>query len=111
MRGNNVKIRLLIGVAIVAFAYLKKCSNREMNEYTGRTQTINMTTQDEIALGFQNREAMARQYGGLYPDPGAQARVDMIGEKLVNMSMAKESNYKFEFHCDLVLRIIQKLLQ
>jgi predicted Zn-dependent protease len=41
---------------------------------------------------------MAQQHGGLYPDAGAQARVDMIGEKLVNMSMAKQSNYKFEFH-------------
>ncbi len=98
MRGNNVKIRLLIGLAIVAFAFLKKCANREMNEYTGRSQTISMTTEEEIALGFQNRNAMAQEYGGLYPDAGAQARVDMIGEKLVNMSMAKESGYQFEFH-------------
>lgn len=98
MRGNNVKIRLLIGLAIVAFAFFKKCANREMNEYTGRTQTISMTTEEEIALGFQNRNAMAQQYGGLYPDASAQAHVDMIGEKLVNMSVAKESGYKFEFH-------------
>ncbi|MGH1386260.1 M48 family metalloprotease [Kordia sp.] len=98
MRGNNVKIRLLIGLAIVAFAFFKKCTNRETNQYTGRTQTINMTVEKEIAIGFQNRNAMASEYGGLYPDPGAQARVDMIGAKLVNMSMAKESGYKFEFH-------------
>lgn len=98
MRGNNVKIRLLIGLAIVAFAFFKKCTNRETNQYTGRTQTINMTIEKEIAIGFQNRNSMANEYGGLYPDPGAQARVDMIGAKLVNMSMAKESGYKFEFH-------------
>jgi predicted Zn-dependent protease len=98
MRGNNVKIRLLIGLAIVAFAFFKKCTNRETNQYTGRTQTINMTIEKEIAIGFQNRNAMAHEYGGLYPDPGAQARVDMIGAKLVNMSMAKESGYQFEFH-------------
>ena len=98
MRGNNVKIRLLIGLAIVAFAFFKKCTNRETNQYTGRTQTINMTVEKEIAIGFQNRNAMANEYGGLYPDPGAQARVDMIGKKLVDMSMAKESGYKFEFH-------------
>jgi len=98
MRGNNVKIRLLIGLAIVVFAFLKKCANRETNQYTGRSQTISMTTDEEIALGFQNRDAMAHQYGGLYPDPGAQARVDMIGKKLVDMSMAKESGYRFEFH-------------
>ncbi|MFK7749476.1 MAG: M48 family metalloprotease [Kordia sp.] len=98
MRGNNVKIRLLIGLAIVAFAFFKKCTNRETNQYTGRTQTINMSIEKEIAIGFQNRNAMANEYGGLYPDPGAQARVDMIGAKLVNMSMAKESGYQFEFH-------------
>ncbi|WP_430409856.1 M48 family metalloprotease [Kordia sp.] len=98
MRGNKFKIRLLIGVAIVAFAYFKKCSNQETNQYTGRTQTISMSTEEEIALGFANRDAMAQQHGGLYPDAGAQARVDFIGEKLVANSMAKESDYQFEFH-------------
>ncbi len=98
MRGNKLKIRLLIGLAIVAFAYFKKCSSQEKNQYTGRTQTISMSTDEEIALGFANRDAMAQQHGGLYPDAGAQARVDFIGEKLVSMSIAKESDYKFEFH-------------
>ncbi|QHI38556.1 Beta-barrel assembly-enhancing protease [Kordia antarctica] len=98
MRGNKLKIRLLIGLAIVAFAFFKKCGSQERNEYTNRVQTINMTTDEEIKLGFANRDAMAQQHGGLYPDAGAQARVDMIGEKLVNMSMAKQSDYKFEFH-------------
>lgn len=98
MRGSKLKIRLLIGVAIVAFAFFKKCASRETNPYTNRVQTINMTSEEEIALGFANRDAMAQQHGGLYPDAGAQARVDMIGERLVNMSMAKQSDYKFEFH-------------
>ncbi|EDP95556.1 M48 family metalloprotease [Kordia algicida OT-1] len=99
MRGSKLKIRLLIGLAIVAFAFFKKCANREVNPYTNRVQTINMTSEEEIQLGFANRNAMAQQHGGLYPDAGAQARVDMIGEKLVKSnSMAAESPYKFEFH-------------
>ena len=98
MRGSKFKIRLLIGLAIVAFAFFKKCTSRETNPYTNRVQTINMTTDEEIQLGFANREAMAQQHGGLYPDAGAQARVDMIGEKLVRSSMASDSDYKFEFH-------------
>jgi predicted Zn-dependent protease len=98
MRGNRLKIRLLIGLAIVGFAFFKKCASQETNPYTNRVQTINMTTDQEIQLGFANRDAMAQQHGGLYPDAGAQARVDMIGERLVDMSMAKRSDYKFEFH-------------
>ena len=98
MRGSKFKIRLFIGLAIVVFAYLKKCSNQEKNLYTDRVQTIIMSKDEEIALGFANRDAMAQQHGGLYPDAGAKARVDYIGERLVTKSMAKESDYKFEFH-------------
>ncbi|WP_420572231.1 M48 family metalloprotease [Kordia sp.] len=99
MRGNRFKIRLLIGLAIVGFAFFKKCANRQTNPYTNRVQTINMTPEQEIKLGFANRDAMAQQHDGLYPDAGAQAHVDMIGEKLVRANtMAAESPYRFEFH-------------
>ena len=97
-RGNGLKIRLLIGVAIVAFAFLKKCSQQEVNPYTGRKQTITISPNQEIAIGLSSRNQMAQQHGGLYPDERLQAYVDMVGEKLVNASMARETPYKFEFH-------------
>ena len=35
---------------------------------------------------------------GLYPDERLQAYVDMVGNKLVNSSLARETPYKYDFH-------------
>jgi len=98
MRRSSWKIRILIGVAIVAFAFIKRCNSKEQNEYTGRVQTINMTAEQEIAIGLQSAPEMAQQHGGLYPDERLQTFVDAVGQKLVNNSMARETPYKYDFH-------------
>lgn len=98
MRRGSWKIRILIGVAIVAFAFIKRCNSKEKNEYTGRVQTINMTAEQEIAIGLQSAPEMAQQHGGLYPDERLQTFVDAVGQKLVNNSMARETPYKYDFH-------------
>ena len=98
MRRGNLKIRLLIGAAIVIFAIVKRCNSKETNPYTGRVQTINMTSDQEIAIGLQSAPQMAQQYGGLYPNSEYQAIVDNVGQKLVNSSIAKQTPYKYEFH-------------
>jgi len=59
MRRGGLKFRLLIGVAIVAFAFVKKCGNKTVNPYTQRVQNISMDPQQEIAIGIQS--AMARE--------------------------------------------------
>ncbi|MDO6492969.1 MAG: M48 family metalloprotease [Cellulophaga sp.] len=97
-RGGNWKIRILIGLAIVAFAYIQRCSNKEENPYTGRVQNINMDANQEIAIGLQSAPQMAQQHGGLYPDQKLQNFVDAVGNKLVQNSIAKETPYKYEFH-------------
>jgi predicted Zn-dependent protease len=97
MRGSW-KIRIIIGLAIVAFAFFKKCSNTEENPYTGKAQAISLTTEEEIAIGLQSAPQMAQEYGGLYPDEQAQAFVDLVGAKLVNNSIARETPYQYEFH-------------
>ncbi|WP_299679254.1 M48 family metalloprotease [uncultured Dokdonia sp.] len=97
-RGGGMKIRLLIGVAVVAFALIKNCSNKEENPYTGTVQSINMSPEQEIAIGLQHAPAMAQQHGGLYPDQRLQAYIDRIGNDLVQNTVARESPYKFEFH-------------
>jgi len=98
MRRGSWKIRILIGLAIVAFAFIKRCNSKEKNEYTGRVQTINMTAEQEIAIGLQSAPEMAQQHGGLYPDERLQTFVDAVGQKLVNNSMARETPYKYDFH-------------
>lgn len=98
MRRGSWKIRIFIGLAIVAFAFVQRCTSKEENPYTGRTQTISMTPEQEIAIGLQSAPEIAREYGGLYPDERLQAFVDNVGKKLVNNSLARETPYKYDFH-------------
>ena len=98
MRRSSWKIRIFIGLAIVAFAFFKKCANTEENPYTGKTQVISMDPQEEIAIGLQSAPQMAEQYGGLYPDERMQNYVDMVGQKLVDNTMARETPYQYDFH-------------
>lgn len=95
---NSWKIRLAIGALIVGFALFKKCANTQENPYTGTSQVISMDPEQEIAIGLQSAPQMAQEYGGLHPDQRAQSYVDMVGEKLVNASMAANSPYQYDFH-------------
>lgn len=82
----------------MAFAYLRKCSQQEVNPYTGRTQTITLSPEQEIAIGLESAPQMAQQHGGLYPNNEYQAFVDQVGAKLVNGSIANKTPYDYEFH-------------
>lgn len=98
MRRGSWKIRILIGLAIVAFAFVQRCNNKEENPYTGRVQNINMSAEQEIAIGLQSAPEMAQQHGGLYPDERMQALVDAVGQRLVQNSIARETPYQYDFH-------------
>ncbi|WP_378185455.1 M48 family metalloprotease [Aquimarina sp. W85] len=98
MGRGGLKIRILIGLAIVVFAFFKKCVNKTTNPYTDRIQNINMTTDQEISIGLQSAPEMAQQHGGLYPDQKLQTYIDMVGDKLVRSTMARETPYRYEFH-------------
>ncbi len=99
MRGRGgLKIRLIIGAGIVLFSLFKYYANRGTNPYTGKKQSIALTTEEEIAIGLQSAPKMAQQHGGLYPDQEAQDLVDRVGNKLVNNSIARETPYKYDFH-------------
>src|SRR5690606_26141386 len=98
MRRGSWRIRILIGLAIVAFAFIRRCSNQEENPYTGRVQNIDMTTEQEIAIGLQSAPEMAQQHGGLYPDERLQNLVDQVGNRLVQNSIAGETPYQYDFH-------------
>jgi predicted Zn-dependent protease len=95
---GGLKTRLLIGIAIVAFAYLRKCSQQEVNPYTGKTQAVSLSPEQEVAIGLQQAPIITQQHGGLYPNENAQILVDKVGAKLVNNTVAKKSGYQFDFH-------------
>lgn len=97
LRGNR-KIRLIIGAGFLFFALIRYCSSAEINPYTQEKQHIGITESEEIAIGLNAAPQMAHQHGGLHPDTQYQATVDRVGQHLVNSSIAKNSNYKFDFH-------------
>lgn len=98
MRFGKNLLRLGIGAVIVIFGIVKFCSSAEENPYTGETQYIDLSAEEEIALGDQSTPAMLDQYGGLHPDETAQRIVRSVGEKLVQNSIASSAPYEFRFY-------------
>jgi predicted Zn-dependent protease len=90
--------RLLIALAMAAFALISYFGSKTLNPITGEEQYINITEEQEIALGLQAAPELAQQFGGLEPDQQAQALVDQIGQRIVAESAASQSDYPFEFH-------------
>ncbi len=84
---------LIAGVSLVSY-----WCNRQENEFTGETQHVDMTVEQEIALGLQAAPQMASEYGGLHPDKEAAGRVKEIGQELVSKTKARNTPYKFDFH-------------
>ncbi len=97
MRGSW-KIRILIGVLIAGFGLVRYCSSMEENPYTGNTQAISMNTDEEIAIGLANAPKMIEEYGGMYPDQQLQNYIDMVGQKLVESTVATQTPYQYDFH-------------
>ena len=95
MRGN---LRYIIALLMAGFTLVTYYCKRSVNEVTGEVQHVDMTTEQEIALGLQAAPEMAQQYGGLHPDRQASARVEQIGQGIVRSSKASQSPYKFQFH-------------
>jgi predicted Zn-dependent protease len=98
MRRGNSKVKLLVGAAIILFTLFQYYSKSEVNEFTGKTQHISLTPQEEVTIGLQSAPQMAQQHGGLYPDQNYQKFVDQVGRKLVNNTIAKKTNYNYDFH-------------
>lgn len=91
------KMRLLIGLVVAAFALFSYFRSSVYNPVTGENQHINITAEQEIALGLQSVPQMEAEFGGLHPDQQAQALLDAVGRKLVESSAASQTPYQFEF--------------
>lgn len=95
---GGCNLRLLVALAIVAFALISYFGASQYNPVTGEDQHVSLAPHQEIALGLQAVPQMLHQYGGLYPDQRYQSMVDQVGEKLVRGSDAAGTDWQFEFH-------------
>ncbi|HSL46121.1 MAG TPA: M48 family metalloprotease [Anaerolineales bacterium] len=97
-RGSGCSGRLLMAAAIAAFSLFSYFSSRQDNPVTGETQYIDITPEQEIALGLEAAPQMAAEFGGLDESAADQAIVDEIGNRIVLSSPAGNSPYQFDFH-------------
>lgn len=97
-RGCLSSGRLLIAAAVAILSLIAYFGSRQDNPVTGETQYIDITIDQEIALGLQAAPEMAQQFGGQDPDPQRQALVDEIGHQIVNASPASDTDYQYDFH-------------
>ncbi len=99
-RGLFSKGRFLIALVVAVISLVSYYSKRELNPVTQQMQHIDVTPEQEIALGLQAAPEMAQEYGGLHPDQRAQALADQVCGRLVNKTQAHETPY--EFHCHVL---------
>ncbi len=97
-RRNTIGGGLLIAIVMAGFALCKYYGSAQINPITQEKQHINMTVEQEIAIGLQSAPSMAHQHGGLHPDQRAQALVKQVGQRLVDHTIASTTPYKYDFH-------------
>lgn len=95
---NNLKFRLLIMVGFVLFSVVSYYMKTQVNPVTGEKQRVDLSPEQEVAMGLQSAPQMAAEFGGLYPDDRVQLKVRALGQKLVNSSELANSPYQFNFH-------------
>lgn len=91
-------LKFIVALLVAAVSLVSYWCSTQENEFTGEKQHVDMTVEQEIALGLQAAPEMADQYGGLHPDREAAQAVKEIGQELVQNSRVRNSPYKFDFH-------------
>jgi predicted Zn-dependent protease len=100
-KGCALPPRFLIGLLIIGGSYLyyQLGTTEYKNEFTGRVQQLALASaEEEVALGLQSAPQMIRESGGQSPDVQAQAMVDRVGLRLLKSGLAKQTQYRFDFH-------------
>jgi predicted Zn-dependent protease len=87
----------LIGIVMVGLSLMSYYGYRQVNPFTGESQHITLTQEQEVALGLQSAPQMAEEFGGLDPDSEVQAAVDSVGQRVVSRSVAGKTSYEFRF--------------
>jgi predicted Zn-dependent protease len=87
-----------MAAAIAIFSLISYFGTTQNNPITGETQHINITPEQEIALGLQAAPQMAAEFGGEDENANDQAIVDEVGNRILQGSPASRSPYQFDFH-------------
>ncbi|RYY19421.1 MAG: M48 family peptidase [Cytophagaceae bacterium] len=95
----RLNFRFIIALVIAAVTLLGYFFNTSVNPVTGEKQHVNMSAQQEIALGLQAAPQMEAQYGGESPDTRASAAVQQVGQRLVQANqLDQKTQYRYQFH-------------
>jgi beta-barrel assembly-enhancing protease len=86
------------GLVIAIIAIVGYMGSSQKNSVTGETQRVNLSPQQEIALGLQAVPEMTAQYGGEIQSGPDADRVKQVGYVLVHNTIAKDAPYEFNFH-------------
>jgi predicted Zn-dependent protease len=96
---RRFNLRWIIAAIIAIIAIVGYFTKSSINPVTGEKQHVNLTADQEIALGLQSAPAMAQEMGGVIPtsDPHA-AMVEQVGEHIVQSSDAGGPNSPYRGH-------------
>lgn len=97
-RSSGCTGRIAMAALMAVASLIMYFSSRQDNPVTGETQYIDLTVDQEIAIGLASAPEMAQEFGGLDPNESDQAYVDQIGFAIVESSPAGNSPYEFDFH-------------
>jgi predicted Zn-dependent protease len=95
---SGCSMRIIIALVIAGISLFTYWKARSPNPVTGQMQHVNLTVDEEIALGLNAAAAMAAQFGGLTPDQDARLKVDDIGQRILTRSDASKAPYQFAFN-------------
>lgn len=84
--------RLNAFLVLAAVCWLGSCA---VNPATGKSDFVLMSEDDEIKLGREAHAQIVQQFGGAYADPGLQAYVQGVGERLGDKSHRNNLIYRF----------------
>src|SRR5262245_61763130 len=90
--------RLILALIVALFSLAAYWMSQEYNPITAENQHVQMSADQEIALGLKAVPEMEAEYGGPAPDARGQARVEQVGNRLVSRTNAHETPYRFAFH-------------
>lgn len=88
-------MRLIIGAVMALIALGSYYFATSENPYTGESERVNMTPQQEVAMGLQAMKEMIPQFGGRTDEPNNQRVLEEVGNELLG---ALEAETKVEDH-------------
>jgi predicted Zn-dependent protease len=98
MQKTKIPIRLLIMLGFILFSVFKYYFKpKQVNPVTGEKQRVDLSPEQEVAMGLESAPQMEAQFGGLYQDDAVQLKIRAIGQKLLTSTEAGKSPYQFNF--------------